>query len=593
MLENIGQMDLGYARQILNMLCVSLRPLTVAELSDGVAVELGEHSKFNPKRKLRDAEDIRRLLPGLIEISIDTDSAKSTVRIGHFSVQEYLVSDRIRLHSVKIYAVQRPDAHAQLSCICLTYLLECRFSWGETDEEGSLTRYAIRNWHKHFAHAERTQYSLEVQILKLFLNNEKFQDWAFFSNVDKAGGTRYDILIPPPLYHASLLGLPFVVSGLLEGPLDVNAKGGRYGTALQAASAAGHEKIVRLLLDSGADINSKSETGEYGEDFKTALQLSSQNGHIDVVRLLLSKTVNVSSQADDYGHAFELCSGKGYRELVRLFLDTKAEFCTQSLPSALNNASAGGHQEIVRLLLDRNADVNSEVGRFGTALQAASANGRREIVQLLLDRNADINSQSGECGTALQIASSEGHREIVQLLLDKNADIDSQSKYHRTALQLASAKGHRDIVQLLLDRNADVNSPGGYYRAEIIQPILDTNAVDNGQSRYCGTALHVASIQGHREIVQLLLDSNANVNSQSGYYGTAIQGASANGHREIVQLLLDRNADINSQGGCYGTALQAALAHNHEDVAQMLLEQPALGHREVITLPPFRLLLAE
>lgn len=111
------------------MLCVSLRPLTVAELSDGVAVEMGEHPKFNPKRKLPGAEDIRLLLPGLIEISIDADSGKSTVRIGHFSVQEYLESDRIRLNSVKLYVVRRPDAHAQLSCICLTYLLECKVSW--------------------------------------------------------------------------------------------------------------------------------------------------------------------------------------------------------------------------------------------------------------------------------------------------------------------------------------------------------------------------------------------------------------------------------------------------------------------------------
>jgi ankyrin repeat protein len=34
---------------------------------------------------------------------------------------------------------------------------------------------------------------------------------------------------------------------------EVNAQGGKYGNALQAASSGGHEAIVKLLLDKGAD----------------------------------------------------------------------------------------------------------------------------------------------------------------------------------------------------------------------------------------------------------------------------------------------------------------------------------------------------
>jgi ankyrin repeat protein len=35
---------------------------------------------------------------------------------------------------------------------------------------------------------------------------------------------------------------------LLENKADVNAQGGQYGNALQAASYHGHEAIVKLLL---------------------------------------------------------------------------------------------------------------------------------------------------------------------------------------------------------------------------------------------------------------------------------------------------------------------------------------------------------
>lgn len=58
-------------------------------------------------------------------------------------------------------------------------------------------------------------------------------------------------------------------------------------------------------------------------------------------------------------------------------------------------------------------------------------------------------------------------------------------------------------------------------------------------------------------------------------------------------MLLERNADVNSQGGYYETALQAASAQNHHEIVQLLLMQPKLGHREIIRLPSFRLLLAD
>ncbi|KAK4117923.1 hypothetical protein N657DRAFT_584570, partial [Parathielavia appendiculata] len=53
---------------------------------------------------------------------------------------------------------------------------------------------------------------------------------------------------------------------LLDNGADVNAQGGQYGTALQAAASKGEMEIVRLLLDNGADVNAQG--GEYG----TALQ---------------------------------------------------------------------------------------------------------------------------------------------------------------------------------------------------------------------------------------------------------------------------------------------------------------------------------
>ena len=40
---------------------------------------------------------------------------------------------------------------------------------------------------------------------------------------------------------------------LLDAGADVNAQGRVYGSALHAASRSGHEKVVQMLLDAGAE----------------------------------------------------------------------------------------------------------------------------------------------------------------------------------------------------------------------------------------------------------------------------------------------------------------------------------------------------
>ena len=50
-------------------------------------------------------------------------------------------------------------------------------------------------------------------------------------------------------------------------------EGGYYGNALQAACSGGHDKIVQMLLEHGADVNAQG--GLYGN----ALQAACSGGH--------------------------------------------------------------------------------------------------------------------------------------------------------------------------------------------------------------------------------------------------------------------------------------------------------------------------
>jgi ankyrin repeat protein len=84
------------------------------------------------------------------------------------------------------------------------------------------------------------------------------------------------------------VGHEAVVRLLLDKGADVNAQGGVYHNALQAASERGHEAVVRLLLNKGADVNAQ------GGSLGNALQAASDGGHEAVVKMLVERGAKLS-----------------------------------------------------------------------------------------------------------------------------------------------------------------------------------------------------------------------------------------------------------------------------------------------------------
>jgi nucleoside-triphosphatase THEP1 len=88
---------------------------------------------------------------------------------------------------------------------------------------------------------------------------------------------------------ATIFGHNTVVQLLLDRGADVNAQGGEYGNALQAASAEGHEQVVKTLLDKGDDVNAQ------GRLFSNALQATLVKGHKQIVKVLLDRGADIKA----------------------------------------------------------------------------------------------------------------------------------------------------------------------------------------------------------------------------------------------------------------------------------------------------------
>ncbi|KAF3315411.1 hypothetical protein TWF173_003951 [Orbilia oligospora] len=229
--------------------------------------------------------------------------------------------------------------------------------------------------------------------------------------------------------EASTLSL---LAKLIGSGADVNANGGKFGTALQAAATmpclvprripgklreSGYNntiKVIRMLLDAGADVNVQG--GLYGNPLQAAVAtiINYHDGELakKVIRMLLAAGAEINAQGGYYGNALQAAAG--YRDIKQL--------------------KSGNYFncEIIKILLDAGSDVNAQGGRYGSALCAACAtSGSAVAVQLLLDAGANINAQIGsqKYNTPLALAC-EGWIDIdlVELLLGEGADVNARSK---------------------------------------------------------------------------------------------------------------------------------------------------------------------
>ena len=179
-------------------------------------------------------------------------------------------------------------AHAFVTRISLIYLLslpETLLSRAEARDQYPYSVYSAEHWPGH-SHASDPERRLELEttlIRRLFVSPSLTTSLRVY-NPDPFP----DETLAPPLYYSSLLGFVNVTEWLSNTDPDVNAQGGGWGNALQAASFNGHEPVVRLLLDRGADVNAQG--GGWGK----ALQAASANGHEPVVRLLLDRGADIN-----------------------------------------------------------------------------------------------------------------------------------------------------------------------------------------------------------------------------------------------------------------------------------------------------------
>jgi len=470
-LQEIPKSNQVHAHRLLQCLTVAVRPLRVEELAEILAVDFDTSEgipKLNEALRWEDQEQaVLSACSSLIAVIKDEDSR--VVQFSHFSVKEFLTSDRLAMSKMDAslyHHIPLEPAHTIMAQACLGVLLRLD---PHTDEGNTgdfpLAWYAVEHFGDHAEFENVLSHIWDGVDDLLDAEKSHFAVW-FRIYRDRNWGDWTDE--PPavtPLYYVSRRGYRGLVDYLIsKRPEDMNVRG-YYGTPLHAALREGHADVAQLLLRHCVE-----DVDIRGREDRTPLHLAAGHGLLGVTRTLVERNADINSRdgsgdtplhrtMDDWHSQFERtqdCRLDVVKFLLEHGADPDAKNDRHLTP--LHAASYYGSLEGAQLMLEHGANIHARSKTGQTPLHRVldhltdtsyALDIFLDIVRCLLARGADVDALDDDRGTPLHLASRDGCVTGARVLLEHGANVHLEDKKGRTPFQVASEEGETDITQLL------------------------------------------------------------------------------------------------------------------------------------------------
>ncbi|XP_033225875.1 putative ankyrin repeat protein RF_0381 [Belonocnema kinseyi] len=214
-------------------------------------------------------------------------------------------------------------------------------------------------------------------------------------------------------------------------------------TLLHMAVHIGNLQIVKLLLDNGADVNSKTEKNSKCLGINT-------EGH---PRIILNRTLTV----------LEVAIYKGNREIFDIILENGAfvEIESENV-FPLHFAVQVRNKYAIEKLLDRGASINSVSRELENPLSYAVAFGQSEMVFDLMKRGATFIPNRINSVLCRFLRNCYQTEEIFDLLLNSGAILRPVTGITAFTLKICNEFSHSLEWRLFPDYGFDINSKGFY-----------------------------------------------------------------------------------------------------------------------------------
>ncbi|KAL4885962.1 ankyrin repeat-containing domain protein [Aspergillus karnatakaensis] len=343
-------------------------------------------------------------------------------------------------------------------------------------------------------------------------------------------------------------------------------------TPLLRAANNGHNDVVRLLVQHGADIEAKTPQDD------TPLTLAAARGHVDIVDFLIAKSADIEAR-NEYQRTALLATVYGY---IAAAGESGRTSTTLQGP---------GYIQVIQLLLNHNANIEATDHAGCTALAVSILHGLRLLPRLLLSRGANPNAESRGYKPILHTAVEENSADIAYHLVKTGANIETRDYKGRTAIfslmrtDVWSTKDwlYRDgprVLKFLLNRGADIHATDNsgqtalFYAAssrslEFARLLIERGSTLEARDKTGATAifeirssrswLHAASSEPKcaRAMVLLFHAKGANMNAVDHLKENALFRATRYRDYPVISALACADIDIHARNAAGQTALFA------------------------------------
>jgi ankyrin repeat protein len=542
-LTGISEKDRTYAIRILQWLTFSARPLHLEEVAEVVAIDVGREPVFDRDEVLLEPLEALDICSSLVTITADKyndfkrpNHFSQIVTLAHYSVQEYLVSARIKRGPAKEFSMQEIECHEIITKGCIGYLNQFQqLLTVELHEASALAYYSAEFWTTHFQKTRDGDEDMSLLAMDLMsAKSSTFANWIslfdpdnpFYGYHDGFGQINPDMLAAP-LYYAALLGLTTVTKLLLHQDVDINAKGGAYGNALHAAVATGHSAVVKLLIKAKANVKDR------GGKHYSALHLALHKTDVAVFKLLIDAGADVNMRDEEGCSVLQTASELGNEAVAKLLIEAGADVNApgnERFISVLQAASAGGHTAMAKLLIDAGAEVNAQDGAPSHALRSALRYGHETTAILLIKEGANVGPDGMLRGALHHSVNSKWCTPtLVDVLLQYGAPSNTIDVYNMTPLHYCVKFEHETVAKQLIDAGVPIDSrvcrqawPYSDRVGKSGNDQVNTTSVVFASATIGLTPLHFAALKGKARMIKFLLGHGADPNAVSEYCETPL-----------------------------------------------------------------------
>ncbi|XP_014551952.1 hypothetical protein COCVIDRAFT_30599 [Bipolaris victoriae FI3] len=346
-----------------------------------------------------------------------------------------------------------------------------------------------------------------------------------------------------------------MVELLLDKGAEVNAQGGEYGNALQAAVAGNHTAIVELLLNNGADASRHDSQG------KCVLHYATNSVDCDpsLIDLLLSRGAPENTTDINNMTPLLYCVKRGHKSIIGLLLDNGLSIDARADRKSWSRNTVKTDTFPRSSVSESGPDI-SGISSGLTPLHFAALTGDLTMTKFLLERGADPNALSTYNESPIHLTLREKlygphydddwenqnlriesiwdlgfeEDEIVsfraKIAMDREGVLDALLGDPRTSLTIRDCQHNYPLHYV------DYREPGS---VSAIQKLVSRGANPFERNLKQQSALHLASQAGSHDAVAFLISLGAEPALTDDEGLNALHYAAISGNHETITVLLE------------------------------------------------------